>query len=168
MNRTRKLLNPLCMLAAGLILGTAARFFDIYCQNLGEIFSQMAVWILLGTLIAIYSPSKKEAMQNIFPFCIGMLITYYVTAILTHGVYGWSFIIGWTVFAFFSPVMAYFAWMAKQRGIFPKIIGAGIVLVSVMSSVLLFDRLRVYDVIIDGLLIYFLFFRKIKRRDTIC
>ncbi|MCI6732306.1 MAG: hypothetical protein MR487_08285 [Lachnospiraceae bacterium] len=68
MNRTRKLLNPLCMLAAGLILGTAARLFDIYCQNLGEIFSQMAVWILLGTLIAIYSPSKKAAMQNIFPF----------------------------------------------------------------------------------------------------
>ncbi|MGN0268121.1 MAG: hypothetical protein ACI4D7_10635 [Lachnospiraceae bacterium] len=163
MNRTRKLLNPLSMLAAGLILGTAARLFDIYCQNLGEIFSQMAVWILLGTLIAIYSPSKKEAMKNIFPFCIGMLITYYVTAILTHGVYGWSFIICWTVFAFFSPVMAYFAWMAKERGIFPKIIGAGIVLVSVMSSILLFDRLRVYDVIIDGLLIYFLFFRKISR-----
>lgn len=162
MNRTRKLLNPLCMLAVGLILGTAARLFDIYCQNLGEIFSQMAVWILLGTLIAIYSPSKKAAMQNIFPFCIGMLITYYVAAILTHGVYGWSFIIGWTVFAFFSPVMAYFAWMAKQRGIFPKIIGAGIVFVSVMSSILLFDRLRVYDFIIDGLLIYFLFFRKIS------
>ena len=91
-----------------------------------------------------------------------MLITYYVTAILTHGVYGWPFIIGWTVFAFFSPVMAYFAWMAKERGIFPKIIGAGIVFVSVMSSILLFDRLRVYDFIIDGLLIYFLFFRKIS------
>ena len=100
------LLHPLPMLLAGLFLGIAARLFDIYCQNLGEIFSQMAVWILLGTLIAIYSPTKKAAMGNIFPFCMGMLATYYVTAAITDGVYGRTFIIGWTVFALASPVMA--------------------------------------------------------------
>ena len=159
-----RLLNPYAMLAAGLTLGTAARLFDIYCQNLGEIFSQMAVWILLGTLIAIYSPTNKDAMRNILPFCMGMLLTYYVTAMLTHGVYNWSFIIGWTVFALLSPVMAYFAWMAKQDGILPKTIGVGITLVSVASSILFFDRLRIYDYILDGLLIYFLFFRKISRQ----
>ena len=157
------LLNPLSMLLAGLILGIAARLFDIYFQNLGEIFSQMAIWILLGTLIAIYSPTKKAAMGNIFPFCMGMLATYYVTAAVTHGVYGQPFIIGWTVFALTSPVMAYFAWMAKEPGAFPKIIAAGIVAVSVMSSILLFDHLRLYDFIIDGVLIYILFFRKVKR-----
>ena len=151
------------MLLAGLILGIAARLFDIYFQNFGEIFSQMAIWILLGTLIAIYSPSKKAAMGNIFPFCMGMLATYYVTAAITHGVYSRSFIIGWTVFALASPAMAYFAWMTKAQGVFPKIIAAGIVAVSVMSSILLFDRLRVYDFLIDGVLIYFLFFKKIKR-----
>lgn len=53
--------------------------------------------------------------------------------------------------------------MSKQRGAFAKCIGAGIVLVSALSSVLLFDRLRVYDFFIDGLLIYFLFIRKIRR-----
>ncbi len=142
--RKNKLLNPLTMLAAGLLLGTAARLLDIYTQNLGEILSQMPVWILLGTLISIYSPTKKAAMRNIFPFCMGMLLTYYAAAMLTHGVYGWSFIIGWTIFALLSPVMAYFTWMTKERGLFPKLIGAGIVLVSVLSSVLLFDRLRVY------------------------
>lgn len=87
--KTNKLLTPIPMLAAGLILGAAARLFDIYFPNLGEIFSQMSVWILAGTLIAIYSPTKKAAMQNIFPFCMGMLFTYYLTAMLTHGVYGW-------------------------------------------------------------------------------
>ena len=34
---------------------------------------------------------------------------------------------------------------------------------SVISSVLLFDRLRLYDFVIDGALIYILFFKKIKR-----
>ena len=162
-SRRSLLLNPLSMIMAGLFLGIAARMFDIYFQNLGEIFSQMAIWILLGTLIAIYSPTKKAAMGNIFPFCMGMLVTYYVTAAITHGVYGRAFIIGWTVFALVSPVMAYFAWMTKERGVFPKVIAAGIVVVSVMSSILLFDHLRLYDFIIDGVLIYILFFKKIKR-----
>lgn len=48
------------MLLAELFLGVASRLFDIYFDNLGNIFSQMAVWILLGTLIAIYSSTKKS------------------------------------------------------------------------------------------------------------
>lgn len=151
------------MLLSGLLLGIAARLFDIYFQNLGEIFSQMAIWILLGTGFAIYSPTKKAAMGNIFPFCMGMLAAYYVTAAITHGVYSRTFIIGWTLFALTSPVMAYFAWMAKEPGAFSKIIAAGIAAVSVMSSVLLFDHLRLCDFVIDGVLIYILFFKKIKR-----
>lgn len=162
-SRRSFLLNPLSMLLAGLLLGIAARLFDIYFQNLGEIFSQMAIWILLGTGIAIYSPTKKAAMGNIFPFCMGMLATYYVTAAITHGVYSRTFIIGWTVVALTSPVMAYFAWMAKEPCAFSKIIAAGIAAVSVMISVLLFDHLRLYDFVIDGVLIYILFFKKIKR-----
>ena len=162
----QRLLNPISMFLSGLVLGTAARLLDIYTQNLGEIFSQMSIWILIGTLIAIYSPTKRSAMCNIFPFCIGMLLTYYATAILTQGVYGWTFIIGWTIFAFLSPVMAYFAWMVKQRGLFSKVIGAGIVLISILSSILLFDRLRIYDFAMDGLLIYFLFFKRINRNRT--
>lgn len=154
------------MLIAGLLLGVISRLFDIYCQNLGEIFSQMAVWILMGTLIAVYSPTKKAAMLNILPFCLGMLFTYYATAMITHGVYSRRFIIGWTVFALFSPLMAYFTWMTKERGVLPKIIGAGIVLVSVLSSILMFDRLRIYDFIIDGLLVYLIFFKRIERNES--
>lgn len=103
----RKLLNPFSMLVCGLVIGTAARLMDIYCENLGEIFSQMSVWILLGTLIAIYSPTKKAAALNILPFCLGMLLTYYAVAMISHGVYGRSFIIGWTVFALCTPVLAW-------------------------------------------------------------
>ena len=80
--KTNKLLNPLSLFFVGLFLGALSRLIDMYYPNLGEIFSQMSVWILLGTLIAIYSPTKKAAMQNILPFCIGMLLTYYATAML--------------------------------------------------------------------------------------
>ena len=158
------LLNPISMFLIGLGLGVISRLFDIYSEILGNIFSQMAIWILLGTLIAIYSPTRKKAMLNIFPFCVGMLITYYVTAIITHGVYGRNFIIGWTVFAFCSPILAYFAWMTKEKGWFPKVISIGIVMVSILSSIILFKRLRFYDFIIDALLVFFLFFKKIERQ----
>ncbi|MGI6745451.1 MAG: DUF6518 family protein [Acutalibacteraceae bacterium] len=158
-----KILKPSVMLLAGLLLGVVSRLFDIYTETLGNIFSQIAIWILLGTLIAIYSPCKKKAMMNILPFCIGMLITYYATAMITNGVCSKTFILGWTVFALCSPILAYFAWLTKEKGWFPKLIGVGIVLFSVLSSIVLFDRLRVYDFIIDGLLIYFIFIKKITR-----
>lgn len=102
---------------------------------------------------------------NILPFCIGMLITYYTVAIITKGVYSRTFIIGWTIFALCSPIMAYFTWMTKEKGIFYKIISIGIIAVSILSSIILFDRLRVYDYMIDAYLIYILFFKKIERKN---
>ncbi|MGN0403411.1 MAG: hypothetical protein ACI4HQ_14305 [Acetatifactor sp.] len=117
----------------------------------------------MGTLIAIYSKTAKHAMLNVLPFCLGMLVTYYAVAAISRGVYSKVFIVGWTIFALCSPVMAYFAWLTKERGVVPKILSIGIVAVSVLSSILLFDRLRIYDFIIDGVLIYFLFFKKVYR-----
>ena len=156
-------LNPISLFFIGLVLGVISRLLDIYTQNLGNMFSQMATWILFGVLISIYSKTKKKAMQNILPFCIGMLITYYFVAFISKGVYSSIFIIGWTIFAFCSPILAYFTWMTKEKGVFPKIISIGIISISILSSVILFDRLRVYDFIIDGLMIYYLFFKKIER-----
>ena len=159
----KKLLKPHWMFCIGLVLGIISRLLDIYTQNLGNIFSQMAIWILFGTLISIYSKTKKIAMMNVFLFCIGMLITYYAVAITTKGVYSNGFIIGWSIFAFCSPIFAYFAWMTKEKGVFPIVIRFGIIIVSILSSIVLFDRLRIYDFLIDGLLIYYLFFKKVKR-----
>ena len=157
------ILNPIGMFSSGLILGVLSRFLDIYTQNLGNIFSQMSIWILLGVLISIYSISKKKAMLNIFLFCIGMLITYYFTAFIIKGVYSNIIIIGWTIFAFFTPILAYFTWLTKEKGIFSKIISISIILVSFLTSIILFDRLRFYDFIINGIMFYYLFIKKIER-----
>ena len=159
----KKILNPESMFVIGLLLGIVSRLLDIYTQNLGNIFSQLAIWILFGTLISVYSETKKKAMLNIFPFCIGMLITYYFVAFITKGVYSNIIILCWTIFSFCSPILAYFTWMTKESGVFPKIISLGIVVTSVLSSIVFFDRLRVYDLIINVILIYYLFIKKIER-----
>ena len=159
----KKMLKPFWMFIFGLCLGIISRLLDIYTSNLGNIFSQMAIWILIGTIISIYSKNKKFAMLNIFSFCIGMLITYYFVAYITKGIYSINFIVGWTIFALCSPIMAYFTWMSKEKGIFYKLISVGIIIISILSSIILFDRLRIYDFLINGLLIYYLFIKRIKR-----
>lgn len=151
------------MIIVGFILGIVSRLLDIYTQNLGNIFSQMSIWILFGVLISIYSDSKRKAMFNIFTFCIGMLITYYFVAFITKGVYSNTIIVGWTIFALCSPILAYFTWMTKESGLFPKLISVGIITVSLLTSIILFDRLRVYDFIINGIMIYYLFVKKVSR-----
>ncbi len=163
MKKKNSLLNPVITLAAGLVLGAVSRVLDIYTQNLGNIFSQMAIWILLGTLIAIYSDTAKKAMANILPFSLGVLVTYYTAAVITEGIYSGFTIRAWTVFALCTPVLGFMAWHAKEPGTIARVIGGCIVAVAFLTSIVIYDGPRIYDVIIDGILIYFLFFREIRR-----
>ncbi len=150
------------MFIIGLILGILSKIFDLTTEILGNIFSEFAIWILLGTLISIYSDTKRKAMLNVFLFSIGMLLTYYITAHVTHSVYGFTFIKGWTIFALFSPLFAYLTWLSKEKGILPLIIRLGIFGVSLFCSFFLFT-VNIFDLIINIVLGYFLFIKKIKR-----
>ena len=144
-------------------------FFVVWDKQCGKKREQTWLSWIMGSLLVIAHPVITEQFYftlQIAEICIGMLLTYYAAAMITRGVYSWSFILGWTAFALLSPVMACLAWTTKQRGALAKIIGAGIVLASVLSSVLLFDHLRVYDLVIDGLLLYLIFFKKVNRPET--
>ena len=155
-----KKVNPLNMIIVGLIFGFVIRMFDIYTEVLGNIFSSISVYILIGVLITLNSKNKWYAMINVFAFLISMLLTYYLTAYITHGVYGKSFIIGWTVFAFLSPIMAYFVYLTKNNNLFAKIIKIGILIVAVVFSIILFDKLYFYDYLVIMALIYILYLKK--------
>ena len=144
----------------GLFLGVLSRLLDLYTANLGNIFSQLAIWILLGVILSLHCNTPQKAMIHVFLFCIGMLLSYYIMAILTQGVYSRTIMIGWTIFAFFSPIFAYCTWLTNNTGIFSFLLRIGILLVSIFSSIVLFDGFRVYDMIINGILFYVLFFQK--------
>ena len=156
-------LTPVMMFILGAVLGFVSKLLDIYTSNVGNIFSQMSIWILLGTLISIFSKTKGKAALNVFVFCIGMLITYYITAELTNNVYSMTFIYGWAAFSICSPVFAVLTWMTKEKGVLGKIISLGVVLVTLTVSVVIFDGPRVYDIAIMLVLAYVLFVHKVKR-----
>lgn len=158
-----KLVSPIPMFLLGAALGVLSKLLDMYTSNLGNVFSQMSIWILIGTLIAIFSKTKGKAALNVFVFCIGMLITYYITAELTSSVYGMTFIYGWAAFSVCSPVFAWITWMTKEKGPLGKIISFGILVVTLTVSMVVFDGPRVYDLVIMLVLAYFLFLHRVKR-----
>ena len=163
MSKTKSIIDPILLFIFGAVLGVVSKLLDIHTSNLGNIFSQMSIWILLGTLIAIFSKTKGKAALNVFVFCIGMLITYYITAELTNSVYGMTFIYGWVAFSVCSPVFAILTWMTKEKGMLGKIISFGILVVTLTVSMVVFDGPRVYDIVIVLVLAYFLFIHKVKR-----
>lgn len=65
-NMKKRLLNPIVLFVVGLMLGVISRILDIYTQNLGNIFSQMAIWILFGVIISVYSSYKKKVMIKVY------------------------------------------------------------------------------------------------------
>lgn len=159
----KKLLSPLLLGIAGLAMGVLSKLLDRYTTNLGNLFSELSIWILLGVVIAIFSKTRKRACIHIFPFCAGMLAGYYTTAELTGSPYSPVFVAGWALFTLVSPVFAYFTWMTKEKGWFPKVISSGILIFTLLASWLLFDGPRLRDIVILLVLAYLLFFHRVRR-----
>lgn len=143
-----KLIHSTAITAAGLITGIVIKLLDIYTTNLGNVFSQLSVWILICSAIAVYSSTPKRAAVNVFSFCAGMLATYYLTAELTESPYSSVFICGWAAFSLFSPIFAFFTWYAKGKGIISKLLTIGIICVMLIAATVLFDGIRFSDLII--------------------
>ena len=166
MNVKNAIVNPLAMFLIGLLTGFVVKEIDIhfYAQTFGislsDIFSQAGVWIVIGVAISLYSKSTKFAMANIFTFCIGMLITYYITAMVTDSVYGWTYIKGWTVFACISPFMAFLVTRTKKKGFLSLAIKIGIFAAYIFMTLLLGGFIKVYDLVFFLILICMLFLKK--------
>ena len=141
----KALLHTLLIAGGGILSGAAAKLLDICTANLGNVFSQMSVWMFLCTVIAVCSGSPRRAAVHVFSFCMGMVAAYYVTAAWTASVYSVSLAYGWGVFAAFCPVLGFCVWYAKGKGLLPKLISAGILLFMLGASVVLFDKIRLSD-----------------------
>ena len=163
------ILHPISMFIIGLLTGIIIKLIDIHFRvqhfgfSLSDVFSELGIWILIGVIISLFSKNKKYAMLNIFLFSIGMLITYYIIAEVTNSIYGWTFIKGWSVFACFSPLLAYLVTLTKEKGLLSLIIKIGIILVYLTTDIIIFGGPRIYDIVFILILIYLLFIKKYKK-----
>ena len=145
------LLRPAPMGVLGLITGFLVKMLDIHCYaqhfgvSLSDIFSQAGVWVVIGVAISLYSRDNRTAMANIFLFCAGMLLTYYITAEVTNSIYGWSFIKAWTAFACLSPLMAFLVRLTLRPGALALVLKLGVFAGYVGMNLLLGSFLHYYD-----------------------
>ena len=121
----------------GFLLGTLQKWIDgtggsnlpliLQQLDIGNYFGRLAIWILLGSIISVYSESPVRAGINTFVFFISMLAGYYCYCNFVLGFLPSAYVMMWLLVAFASFFMAYFCWYAKGEGIIAILISSVII-----------------------------------------
>ena len=123
----RQIVITLGIILLGFFLGVLQKWIDgtggsnlpliLQQLDIGNYFGRLAIWILLGTIISVYSESPLRAAINTFIFFISMLAGYYLYCNYILGFFPRTYMMMWIVIAFASFFMAYICWYAKGEGI---------------------------------------------------
>lgn len=118
----------------GVLLGVLQKWIDgtglstlpaiLQQLDIGNYFGRLAIWILLATIISVYSESPLRAAINTFFFFISMLAGYYFYCNYILGFLPRTYMMMWIVIAFVSFFMAYICWYAKGEGIIAILISS--------------------------------------------
>ena len=169
-----KLIKSIGIAILGLTLGLIQKWIDGKAINelpkifevldIGNYFGGLSIWILLATVISIYSKSPLRAGINVLIFFISMLTGYYWYSNYILGFFPKSYMLIWAMFSFVSFFLAYICWYAKGKGIIAILISAIIVGVLFSQSVLILQGIRVVSVLgfIAWFVGVFVLYRKAK------
>ena len=133
-------------LIAGILLGIFSKWLDsialdnsiwwhriIERLDLGNFFSDIAIWLLIALAIAVFSSSALYAALNVFAFFAGMCTAYHLYSILFAGFNPLSYMMIWYAITLISPVPAALCWYAKGKGIVPILLDIGIMAVFTLA-----------------------------------
>ena len=123
----RQVAITLGIILLGFVLGVLQKWMDgtgssavptiLQQLDIGNYFGRLAIWILLATVISVYSESPLRAAINTFFFFISMLAGYYLYCNYILGFLPRTYMMMWIVIAFASFFLAYVCWYAKGEGI---------------------------------------------------
>jgi hypothetical protein len=130
----------------GAALGVLAKWLDalalddaiwwhrgIEALDLGNFFSEIAVWLLAALLIAVFSASALRAAWNVFAFFAGMCAAYHVCTVLFSGFNPASYMLLWYGITLLSPLFAVLCWYAGGTGTVSLLLDVGILAVFWLS-----------------------------------
>ena len=133
-------------LAAGIMLGAFSKWLDdialdssiwwhrvIETFDLGNFFSDFAIWLLIALAIAVFSPSPLRAALNVFLFFAGMCAAYHAYTIAVSGFDPSAYMMIWYGITLLSPLLAILCWYAKGTGVVSIILDIGIIAVFFLS-----------------------------------
>ena len=123
----RQIAITLGVILLGFLLGVLQKWIDgtgssilpaiLQQLDVGNYFGRLAIWILLGTIISVYSESPLRAAINTFFFFLSMLAGYYLYCNYILGFLPRTYMMMWIVIALASFFVAYICWYAKGKGI---------------------------------------------------
>ena len=140
------LISATLIFVVGVVLGIFSKWLDnlaldstIWWQRLfetldiGNFFSDFAIWLLIAMVIAVFSPSALRAALNVFVFFTGMCVAYHAYTVLLSGFNPSSYMMIWYGITLISPFLAMLCWYAKGKGTVPVIIDIAIIAVFSLS-----------------------------------
>ena len=137
----RKVINTTLLFLLGMILGLLSKWLDgkyfnikvLDYLDLGNFFSNMAIWLFISLSISIYSRSPKRASINTLLFFLGMTISYHLYTILFNGFNPRNYMLIWYGFTLISPILAYMVWYSKSKNYYSIIINSIIIFVMLVA-----------------------------------
>ena len=153
------------VLLLGIVLGVFSKWLDntpvndtIWWQHilgildLRNVFSEIAIWLLIALAISVYSRTPLRACLNVFLFFAGMCASYQLYTIVFAGFNPQRYMMIWYGFTILSPILAFICWYGKGATKVSLIID--ILILAVMISVCFaigfwyFDIVRIINVVI--------------------
>ena len=126
--------------AFGILLGCFSKWLDnlaldnavwwhrlFESLDLGNFFSDLAIWLLAALIIAVFSHSVQRAALNVFCFFAGMCLAYHTYTVFFSGFDPMSYMMRWYAITLLSPIPATLCWYAKGAGVVPLILDIGII-----------------------------------------
>ena len=141
-NKPLTVLMSFLVLVFGTGLGIFAKWLDnleidsdiwwhriIEKLDLGILFSEMAIWLLIALAIAVFSFNPIKAAINVFLFFAGMCISYHLYTIIFAGFDPSDYMMKWYLLTAVSPVLGAVCWYAKSGKVVSIVICALIIYV---------------------------------------
>lgn len=148
-----KIFYTIGVMLTGVALGIIQKWLDSTAHNefpsfiqaldIGNYFGRLSIWILLGTMISVYSKTPIRAGVNVFSFLISMLIGYYAYSKFILGFLSVPYMMIWVKLSILSFFMAYVCWYAKGKGAVSIIISSFILAFLFSQAVALFQGIRI-------------------------
>ncbi|MBQ6540022.1 MAG: hypothetical protein IJL71_03245 [Oscillospiraceae bacterium] len=102
-------------------------------------FGRLGIWILLATVISVYSRTPLRASVNTFLFLISMVAGYYLYSHFVSGFLPVRYMMVWVAISFASLFLAYICWYAKGEGI-PAVVISAVILGVLFSQAFLITQ----------------------------